>query len=233
MVSEKIDGTNASVLIVQTPLLDDDGKDAVAFIPPTPGEPGYFVFAGSRNRWLNVHDDNYGFANWVKENALELLKLGPGHHFGEWWGYGINRGYGLPKGDRRFSLFNVEKWGDALSRPAICHVVPTLYRGPFSTSSIDAVVAALGAMGSLAAPGYMQPEGVVIYHTSGNLLFKKTVVGDELHKSQEGHVRAAPKAKVPRDPSKGGRRVVQVPINFPDRRKHGKSNSGEASNPTS
>jgi hypothetical protein len=33
--------------------------------------------------------------------------------------------------------------------------------------------------GSLAAPGWSRPEGIVIYHTAGGYLFKKTIDGDE------------------------------------------------------
>ncbi len=36
----------------------------------------------------------------------------------------------------------------------------------------------LDYFGSLAAPGYMKPEGVVIYHVAGNVLFKKTLEED-------------------------------------------------------
>lgn len=217
MVSEKIDGTNASILI-QT-----EAEAITENSVPLPDhyiaqEDDLLLLAGSRSRWLSIHDDNYGFANWVKDNAEELVKLGPGHHFGEWWGKGINRNYGLS--ERRFSLFNVEKWNLPSSRPAICSVVPVLYRGPFRTSIIDACVSGLAVEGSLAAPGFMEPEGVVIYHTAGNLLFKKTVKGDELHKSQDSHVRAEPKPPRPKaDPSKGGRRKSDVIISFPDRRK--------------
>lgn len=227
VVTEKLDGTNASILIMTaldyTISVNESGAEPknIARVKagnPSSGLDDLMLLAGSRNRWLTPEDDNYGFANWVKENAEELVKLGTGHHFGEWWGKGIQRNYDLT--ERRFSLFNVEKWSTPESRPTVCHVVPTLYRGPFSTASIDAAVATLAVVGSLAVPGYMQPEGVVIYHTAGNLLFKKTVKGDELHKSQEGHVQSAPKSPKPKgDPSKGGRRKADLPIAFQDRRK--------------
>jgi len=83
IISEKIDGTNAQILI--TP----DGD----------------LFTGSRTRWITPADDNHGFARWAEGNRDELLKLGPGRHFGEWWGQGIQRGYGLK--EKRLSLFNV------------------------------------------------------------------------------------------------------------------------------
>ena len=38
--------------------------------------------------------------------------------------------------------------------------------------------------GSAAAPGFMKPEGVVIYHTTGSVLFKKTFEKDEKGKGE-------------------------------------------------
>lgn len=153
IVTEKIDGTNACVHVA------DDGVT---------------VTAGSRSRWVTPEADNFGFAAWVKANELELRGLGPGYHYGEWWGRGIQRGYGL--GERRFSLFNVGRWGE--SRPACCHVVPVLYRGPFVEAAIEFVTDRLQELGSVAAPGYMKPEGMVIYHAKANVLFKVTLDGD-------------------------------------------------------
>jgi hypothetical protein len=36
--------------------------------------------------------------------------------------------------------------------------------------------------GSIAAPGFMNPEGIVIFHTKGNLGFKKTFEKDDTGK---------------------------------------------------
>ena len=88
IVTEKIDGTNACVFI---------------------GEDGEFL-TGSRTRWITPDADNYGFAKWAQDHKAELLTMGPGRHFGEWWGSGCQRGYDLPKGEKRFSLFNVLRW---------------------------------------------------------------------------------------------------------------------------
>lgn len=168
VVTEKIDGTNAQVLIT------DDGK----------------VYAGSRSRWITPAADNFGFATWVAAHRDELLALGPGSHFGEWWGSGIQRGYGLTKGEKRFSLFNVGRWiTDESQRtdekqgvvPACVSVVPVLHRGVFDTAQIEAVLTLLGATGSQAAPGFMKPEGIVVYHEKSRTLFKKTL-GDDGHK---------------------------------------------------
>jgi hypothetical protein len=163
VITEKIDGTNAIVHI---------GDDGV-------------VTAGSRARWITPEADNHGFAKWVAEHTEELRGLGPGYHFGEWWGAGIQRKYGLK--ERRYSLFNVDRWGeggrDTDKRPACCHVVPVLYRGPFSEEDIDGVVELLAFGGSVAAPGFMDPEGVVVLHEAAGALFKYTLDGDG-HKSQ-------------------------------------------------
>ena len=160
IITEKIDGTNAQVLVTE------DGH----------------VIAGSRNQWIGVDGDNFGFARWVADHVEELRGLGPGRHFGEWWGAGIQRGYGLPKGEKRFSLFNVHRWAE--ERPACCHVVPELSRGIFESSLIDYTLQKLACEGSAAAPGFMRPEGIVIFHVAGNFGFKRTIEKDDEPKSR-------------------------------------------------
>jgi hypothetical protein len=96
-ITEKIDGTNAQIYI---------------------GEDGEFL-TGSRNRWVTPgKQDNYGFSRWAHEHKDELMTLGPGRHFGEWWGLGIQRGYGLQ--EKRFSLFATHRWRDGrATRPVL------------------------------------------------------------------------------------------------------------------
>lgn len=96
---------------------------------------------------------------------------------------GIQRKYNLPKGEKRFSLFNVSRWQDPDIRPSCCHVVPVLYQGLFDTTMCDAVLFNLKENGSRAAPGFMDPEGIVVYHTAGNVGFKKTILNDDTPKS--------------------------------------------------
>lgn len=119
-----------------------------------------------------------GFAQWVEDHRDELLTMGPGQHGGEWWGSGIakRQAYGLPAGERRFSLFNTTRWGD--ERPACCHVVPLLYRGIFSTQAVEDALEDLRLHGSRASPGFMRPEGVVVFHFAANMGFKVTLEGD-------------------------------------------------------
>lgn len=164
-ITEKIDGSNASIFI---------------------GEDGEFL-AGSRTRWITPEDDNFGFARWAYEHKDELLALGAGHHFGEWWGAGIQRKYGQT--EKHWSLFNVSKWLEDFDNskplcPACCRVVPVLYRGMFDTAFINSTMTLLGGTGSQAAPGFMNPEGVVIYHEAARILFKKTFENDESGKGQ-------------------------------------------------
>lgn len=173
IVTEKLDGTNAAVQIVML-----DGFLGVDGNAVWEGD-GVAVYAQSRTRFITPEDDNFGFAAWVRAHAEELAAgLGEGLHFGEWWGHGIQRGYGLAQGDRRFSLFNTSRWGDDAVRPACCSVVPELYRGQFSTAQVEVVLAGLDFDGSVAAPGFMKPEGVVVFHVAGNFGFKKTIEKD-------------------------------------------------------
>ncbi len=193
VVTEKIDGTNAQVFIRSASQDDFEfGTDTQIELPD--GTPGY-IRAGSRTRWITTEDDNFGFAQWVYQNAQDLTNLGPGRHFGEWWGMGIQRKYGLK--ERRFSLFNTVRWVTHDSEPqpipspdprvqkmqerlpACCHLVPILYRGPFSQNEIEVSISQLRFDGSRAAPGFDKPEGIVVYHTAGNVAFKRTLDGDE------------------------------------------------------
>lgn len=194
IITEKIDGTNAAV-IVQGPFpfgTHVDGMPEGAALGFTePADDGLFdtewvVAAQSRTRLITPEDDNFGFARWVLENASELAAaLGPGRHFGEWWGSGIQRGYGLPKGERRFSLFNVNRYAgvDFSNLPGVA-LVPKLYSGPFTTLAVDNIVSALKTLGSAAAPDFMRPEGVVVFHTAAQTVFKVTCEKDEAPKGQ-------------------------------------------------
>lgn len=162
VITEKIDGTNGCISI------HEDGTFRV----------------GSRTQWITPDRDNFGFAKWAHENKDDLVShLGCGCHFGEWWGQGIQRKYGQP--EKRFSLFNVTKWDGVETRPMCCGVVPTLYRGDFDTNEIARVMDDLAAGGSVAAPGFMKPEGIVIFHAQAGVLFKKTFEKDGAGKGRE------------------------------------------------
>lgn len=186
IVTEKIDGTNAHVYISQERsmfTIADNGA-------------GLFLCAGARNGYVmpSKSMDNHGFAAWCVENASALFGLGEGRHFGEWWGAGIQRRYGLT--EKRFSLFNVSRWYDThedgnyvseapelIAAPACCHVVPILIRGPNRHDAIDITLQLLRERGSYAAPKFMDPEGIIIWHTAANIGFKKTIRKDEMPKT--------------------------------------------------
>lgn len=160
VITEKIDGTNAQVIIT---------------------EEGEFGTA-SRTRLITPEDDNFGFSKWAYEHREELMQLGPGRHFGEWWGEGIQRRYGIV--GKRFSLFNVGRWKDK-PLPACVSLVPTLYEGDFSMEQVAASMAELGAKGSMASPGFMRPEGIIVYHAGSRTLFKKTFEKDDAGKGKD------------------------------------------------
>ncbi len=170
VISEKIDGSNAQVYIVHR----DDGASMPNSQEPVVTLGDYHVYAGSRTRYVLPEADNFGFAAWVHDNAECLLELGPGRHFGEWWGKGIQRNYGID--EKRFSLFNAERWQSA--RPACVSCVPVLYRGPFSTEVVDKTLEELRVHGSYAAP-FAKPEGIVVFHAASNSMFKKTLDRDD------------------------------------------------------
>ncbi len=193
--TEKINGTNAVVLIERV----DDAvhprywHDASATVV-VDGDM-YALAAQSRNRIITPGDDNFGFALWVNQNAENLAKvLGVGRHFGEWWGSGIQGGYGLPKGERRFSLFNVKRWEHTLCWNTGHELVPELYMVPildrsvFSTERAKELIHELRHTGSWASPGFMKPEGVVVFHTASQTPYKTFLENDDIPKSlQEGH----------------------------------------------
>ena len=188
IITEKLDGTNAQVYIfpaneVGIEGLPSDDPDAKFQTEYALGfRDGYGIAAGSRTRWITPgpKSDNFGFAKWVQDNQEELFKLGEGRHFGEWWGHGIQRGYGLT--EKRFSLFNTSRWSgnNAELRPKCCHVVPVLGCWTMDTGKIREILEKLKETGSVAAPGFMDVEGIVVYHPASNQLFKYTV--DDNHK---------------------------------------------------
>lgn len=158
VITEKIDWTNASVIV------DEFGN----------------VSAGSKNRIISIDNDNYWFARWVDQNKEQLKLLGEWCHRWEWRWQGIQDWYTM---DRKiFSLFAVHRWGDGMLRPVCCDVVPILYSWENRPWVIQETMEALLSTGSVAAKKYgvsfYKPEGVVIYHTASKQLYKKTFDND-------------------------------------------------------
>jgi len=221
-ISEKIDGSNGQIFIQGYSDLDvydcqfitkyalnlpkDFNEGTYTFLRKKP-----YIFAGSKNRWLDTSSkgDNFGFAKWVQENSEELLKLGEGRHFGEWFGKGIQRGYGL--NEKRFALFNVSKWGKNLFchncgntgiLRTLCNEVGEPLNCPECKDnkrkecpSCCEVVPTLyqgmfdtqkieEVLIDLKNHGsyvvpFMNPEGIIVYHVASGTMFKKTLENDE------------------------------------------------------
>lgn len=145
-ITEKIDGTNACIAI------DEDGNMTLQ----------------SRNRIITVDDDNYGFAQWAtKANTDGALAsfFGPGRHYGEWWGVGIQRGYGTAA--RYFSPFNTGLFNqDRDDYPEHVTPLPVMWKGMLTTlnAGVDSVMEALATNGSHTLPGVgWAAEGCMIW----------------------------------------------------------------------
>lgn len=185
IITEKLDGSNGQLYIQSHEEFDvENGFDAEKDANTIVGND-WVLRVGSRKRWLDATKagDHFGMFKWAVAHFDELCTgLGAGRHYGEWWGQGIQRGYGLE--EKRFSLFNTHRWAEA--RPECCHCVPIVGTGDvFDTAAVDFALNILTTTGSHAAPGYMRPEGVVVFHSHGNVLFKKTIENDELSKYQQ------------------------------------------------
>jgi hypothetical protein len=165
VITHKLHGSNGQIYI------KDDGT----------------VMAGSRNRWLTIEDDNYGFAKFVKDREKEILeKLTPGRHYGEVWGVGINSGEGGKT--KRFALFNTNQW-EGKPLPEGIDTVPVLYKGPYYEGVVEETMAKLKAEGSRLVPGFMKVEGVVIYFERSGLRMK------HVFENESTAWRGAPKTK--------------------------------------
>jgi hypothetical protein len=166
--TEKIDGTNACVVIQYIPKNTDLEQLPISYWYGDDGSC-WGIWAQSRNKLITPEDDNYNFAKWVKNNVDDLKILGEGYHYGEWWGQGIQRGYDLD--EKRFSLFNTKRWGEHNpNTPKCCHVVPMI-----EADSVEEAKKKLIDNGSLAAPGYMSVEGVVVYEYNTDSYWKAII----------------------------------------------------------
>lgn len=136
-VTQKMEGTNAQIVL-------DEG--------------GGIVLVGSRNIELSYEQDNFGFYAWCSENSEYLFSiLGPGRHYGEWCGPGIQNGEGLR--ERKFFSFNpywLQKDSLDLIEP-----VPLLYQGRVDLCVIYDILCNLEKNGS-AVNGFKPAEGVII-----------------------------------------------------------------------
>jgi len=167
VITEKIDGTNACVVI----------------------RGGEVVLVQSRKRAITPEADNFGFAAWVRDNSRLLIEaLGEGRHYGEWAGPGIQKN---PHDimEKRFFLFNTHQFPrDRMYniQTVICptvslDVVPTIVNHrTFNLSVIQEAMDELMDNGTQVrgAGGGGKAEGVVV--SCFGQKFKCTV--DDRHK---------------------------------------------------
>jgi RNA ligase len=157
-ITQKMHGTNAQIKITKI--------DSV----------NYLVQVGSRTRWITPQDDNFGFATFVYANMGKFIQsLGEGTYFGEWCGPGINSGEGFK--EKTFVLFNHRTFPPERPLPPNTIVVPVLYKGKLDMSAIESTMEALKTNGSVAVPGFMRPEGIVV--DIGGRLYKKVFNPEE------------------------------------------------------
>ena len=133
-ITEKINGTNGCIVI------DKDLN----------------ITVGSRKRIITPERDNYGFAGWVERNKEEIVKLGPGVYYGEWWGTKI-QGNPYNADEKHFSIFNTYIPSDTL--PDCIKQVPILYEGAYSDEIVKKVFNDLWNTQSTLGG---EPEGIVI-----------------------------------------------------------------------
>ena len=195
VVTEKIDGTNAQILVMDSRTLEpreleqaiEDADKGRAIRRNL-----LFMYAFSRKRHIWPGKDNFAFASWVSGNQDVLLDtLGPGRHFGEWWGEGVGRQYGAE--GKRLSLFNTARWGwlndeevraDSGVGDLPLYSVPVLYAGKFGLEPLQDSVTRLANDGSVAMPGFMEPEGIVCFFQDAGAPFKYVMKGDA-HKLED------------------------------------------------
>lgn len=145
-ITEKIDGTNACVIV----------------------RDGELVGMQSRNRLIKPGDDNMGFAFWAHENREELAKLGDGYHYGEWAGPGIQKNPHMLE-EKQFFLFNTFRPAETL--PECVKQVPVLYTGIYSE---EAVADTMRSLWNRAMREMYTPEGIVIYFHDTRSVMKDT-----------------------------------------------------------
>jgi hypothetical protein len=189
-ISEKIDGSNSCIVIepLTEPEADALHNDLTGYVAMVEwADAAYAVRAQSRNKFITPGKgkDNFGFAAYVQEHAVAFVKvLGVGYHYGEWYGSGIQSGYGLANGEKRFALFPTSRhtqWSDDFDKyktvPKL-EIAPELYEGPFGEGNcIEDCLNVLREHGSFAQSAYRfdRPEGVVVQFKLSGARYKAFV----------------------------------------------------------
>lgn len=149
-ITEKINGTNACIIIQNNEIIG----------------------CQSRKRLITPEDDNYGFAQWVRDYEPDLLGLGDGYHYGEWAGLGIQKNpHNLDK--KHLFLFNTFRWNENNpNRPECCDVVPIVFEGLLQE---DTIQECLNDLEVYKKEG-QTPEGVVVYYHAFRKYTKHTII---------------------------------------------------------
>lgn len=171
-ITEKIDGTNVQVVIEDGQIVCVGSRNREIFpdIPALRDENGRTVRdENGKPVRRKVVRDQFGFAQWVEDNAEGLVAfLGDGRHYGEWAGPGIQKNpLGLPR--RMFFVFNVQRHTPERFEQ-LGHLVPDLrgvpilYCGKFDIDRIEREHAELLMYGTRVAEAVnpKQPEGIVV-----------------------------------------------------------------------
>lgn len=162
-ITEKIDGTNACVII----------------------EDGELVGVQSRQRLLNhlyPGDDNFGFSKWAFKNRKELITLGNGYHYGEWAGPGIQKNPHLLE-EKTFFLFDPRFHSDFENNPdhpakPIVSVVPVFYTGWYNPETVvDILIRLENNEVGVGVGKKANPEGIILYFHAFKQRLKKHIEG--------------------------------------------------------
>lgn len=174
IVTEKMDGANCSIHIYH----NEEETGPIIF-----SDDRYSVAAASRKRWITPEgtgekgSDNFGFAQWVKDNAEVLINtLGTGVHFGEWCGPGIQKNRYMMD-TKKFYLFNTSRWEIPYTHNPewpheLLQVVPVLHKGVYDDQVIDELMYNIKHMQLVTTAKYC--EGVVVWCPEADHLRKVT-----------------------------------------------------------
>lgn len=183
VITEKVDGTNAMFIIENKQIVLIGSHKEPKKMVNDPRWVKQFENAPDKERLLaeEPRKTHYGFAGWIEDHKEELCaKLNDGTYYGEWYGPGINKNRDYNLTEKRFAFFQAHKWTDP-RRPRVSgsDVVPILYIGSISTEACERAMEKLAKEGSQIAPGFMNPEGVVIEIPGLHLMRKYTFAGNK------------------------------------------------------
>lgn len=183
VISEKIDGTNGLIQIDYK--YDWNGQRY----------DDHLVQFGSRNRYITTTDDNAGFANYFTPHIASICTLAeslinygdndnpkqdwPIYIYGEWFGKGIQRGYGL---DEKYFMPFSSFYAEHMIKAGIPNIMMPniMYTGKFSLEVVDNCMNRLTSGGfHTLITNYDYPEGVVIYFPKYNFRLKQTFEGSK------------------------------------------------------